>query len=86
MEVAGSGVQETHSAFSTFSNTILTCINFSKILTYFEAKQKVNALLRVILKTFYYFTIALKLTSTLSVNDQLQYLGKFVEKLVTLYK
>lgn len=57
------------------------------MLTYFEAKlQKVNALLRVILKTFYYFTIALKLTSTLSVNDQLQYLGKFVEKLVTLYR
>lgn len=70
-----------------FSNTILTCINFSKILTYFEAKlQKVNALLRVIFKTFYYFTIALKLTSTLFVNDQLQYLGKFVEKLVTLYR
>lgn len=57
------------------------------MLTYFEAKlQKVNALLRVILKTFYYFSIALKLTSTLSVNDQLQYLGKFVEKLVTLYR
>lgn len=57
------------------------------MLTYFEAKlQKVNALSRVILKTFYYFTIALKLTSTLSVNDQLQYLEKFVEKLVTLYR
>lgn len=70
-----------------FSNTIFTCINFSKILTYFEAKlQKVNALLRVILETFYYFTIALKLTSTLSVNYQLQYLGKFAEKLVILYR
>lgn len=43
-----------------------------------------NALSKVILKSLYYFIIALKLTSTLSVNDQLQYWGNFVKILVNL--
>lgn len=67
-----------------FSNTILTCINFFKMLTYFEAELQSR---KCTFKSHFSNFLLLYNSTEVNfntVNYQLQYLGKFVEILVNL--